>query len=124
MRKMKILKLMEKPVLRINADASVQEAGEIMGKNHVGALLVTRGQASIGIITERDIMSQVIAQQRKLNEVNVTEVMSTPLITVEKNTTAEDAIKLMTEKGVRRLLITDNETILGVFSTSDITKLA
>ena len=121
---MKISKLMEKPILKIEEHSSVQKAGELMGKNHVGALLVTRGRENLGIITERDIMTKVIAEKRDLTKVTVKEVMSQPLITMDKDTHGEQVIKEMAERGVRRVLVTDENEIVGIFSTSDITKLA
>lgn len=121
---MRISTLMEKTVLRIDEDSTVQRAAEIMGNERIGSLLVTRGKEDVGIITERDIMSKVIAKKRDLEEVKVKDVMSKPLISVDTNTDGEEVIKLMAEKGVRRVLVMDEDEIVGVFSTSDVTKLA
>ena len=121
---MKIYTLMKKPVLKIDEDASVQQAAEIMGKQRIGSLLVTRRNENIGVITERDIMSKVIAEKYNLDAFTVKDVMSQPLITVDKDTEGETVIKLMDEKRVRRVFITDNNKIIGIFSTSDITTLA
>ena len=121
---MRISTLMEKTVLRIDEDSTVQRAAEMMGKKHVGSLLVTREKEDVGIITERDVMSKVIAEKRDLEDVKVKEVMSKPLITVDKDTHGEKVIKVMAEKGVRRVLVMDEDEIVGIFSTSDITKLA
>ena len=122
---MRISNLMEKPVLRIVEDSTVQTAAEIMGKKHIGSLLVTKGKEDIGVITERDILSKVIAEKRRLDEVKVKEVMSQPVITYEQNVQGEAIIKAMHEKGIRRVFITDDDgKIVGIFSTSDITKLA
>ena len=49
--------------------------------------------------------------------------MSSPLVTVDEKTTGEDALRIMVKNDVRRLLITDNGEIVGIFTTSDITKL-
>ena len=121
---MRVYTLMEKPVLKIDEDAPVQQAAEIMGKKRVGSLLVTRRNENIGVITERDIMSKLIAEKYSLDAVAVKDVMSRPLITVDKDTDGETVIKLMDEKRVRRVFVTDNDDIIGIFSTSDITKLA
>ena len=76
------------------------------------------------LITERDVMTKVIAEKRNLEVVDVKEVMTMPLVTVDKDTDGEDVIKLMAEKGVRKVLVTNKEEIIGIFSTSDVTKLA
>lgn len=121
---MKISTLMEKTIYRINEDSTVQKAAETMGKKHIGSLLVTKGEEIVGIITERDVMTKVIAEKRNLEVVDVKEVMSMPLVTVDKDTDGEEVIKLMAEKGVRKVLVTNKEEIIGIFSTSDVTKLA
>jgi len=95
-----------------------------MGNKRVGSLLVIRRKGDVGIITERDIMSKVIAKKFDLDEVKVKEVMSKPLIAVDKDTHGEEVIKVMARKGVRRVLVIDEDKIVGIFSTSDVTKLA
>jgi predicted transcriptional regulator len=121
---MKISTLMTQPVLEIDENSTAQESGEMMGKAHVGALLVTRKQENVGIITERDILSKIIAARGDLETTIVKDVMSMPLVTVDKDMDAEDAIRKMNKNKVRRLFITDKGRIVGVFTTSDITKLA
>jgi len=123
-KEMRISNLMERQVLRIDEDSTVQRAAEVMGEKHVGSLLVTRGYEDVGIITERDVLSRVIAKKRSLDEVKVKEVMSHPVITVEKDSNGETVLKTMYEQRVRRVFVTEEGKIVGIFSTSDITKLA
>jgi predicted transcriptional regulator len=121
---MKISTLMTQPVLEIDENSTAQESGEMMGKAHVGSLLVTRKEENVGIITERDILSKIIAVKGDLETTIVKDVMSISLVTVDKDMDAEDAIRTMNKNKVRRLFITDKGKIVGVFTTSDITKLA
>jgi CBS domain-containing protein len=114
---------MTKPVLRIDEDSTAQQAAEVMGRKHVGALLVTKREDVVGIITERDILSKIIATQDSLEETGVKEVMSKSLVTVDRDATGEDAIRAMVENDVRRLPVTENDRIIGIFTTSDVTKL-
>ena len=120
---MMISKLMTQPVIKIDEDATIQEAIEIMGKENFGTLLVTKRGKDVGILTAGDIISKVVAKKDDLETINVKEIMSSPLVTVDKKTTGEDALKTMVKNDVRRLLITDNEEIVGIFKTSDISKL-
>jgi len=120
---MTISKLMTRPVMRIDEDSTIQEAVEIMGKEHFGTLLVTRHGKDVGIITAGDILSKVVAKKDDLETIQVKEIMSTPLVTADKKITGDDALRMMVQKDVRRLLITDNEEIVGIFTTSDVTKL-
>jgi len=120
---MKISRLMTQPVLRIDEASTAQQAAEVMGRERVGALLVTRRGEDVGIITERDIISKIIATKGHLDETPVTAVMSKPLVTVDRDTVGEDAIRTMVENDVRRLPVTDEGRIVGMFTTSDVTKL-
>ena len=115
---------MTQPVLEIDENLTAQESAEMMGKAHVGALLVKRKEENIGIITERDIMSKIIAVRGDLENTKAKEIMSTPVVTVDKDMDAEDALKTMVKTKVRRLLITDKGKIVGIFTTSDVIKLA
>jgi CBS domain-containing protein len=118
-----ISKLMTKPVVRIDENSTVQEAIVIMSAESFGTLLVTRHGQDIGVLTAGDIITKVLAQKHALDMVLVKEIMSTPLITADKQITGEDALRMMVNNNVGRLLITDNEEIVGIFSTSDVTKL-
>jgi len=121
---MNISTLMTQPVLRIDEDSTAQEAAEVMGREHVGALLVTQRGEDVGIITERDIISKIISRRCDLEETKVKDIMSKPLVTVDRDITGEDAIRTMVENDVRRLPVTDKGRIIGIFTTSDVTKLA
>jgi predicted transcriptional regulator len=120
---MSISELMTHPVMRIDEDSTIQEAVEIMGKESFGTLLVTREGKDVGIITAGDIISKIVAKKKEVETITVKEIMSSPLVTIDKQMTGEDALRTMVNNDVRRLLITDNEEIVGIFTTSDITKL-
>ena len=118
-----ISKLMTQPVIQIDEDSTIQEAVEIMGKMNFGTLLVTRQGNNIGLITAGDIISKVVAKRKDLEMIKVKNIMSYPLVTIDKKMSGEDALRTMVKNHVRRLLITDNGEIVGIFTTSDITKL-
>jgi CBS domain-containing protein len=121
---MKIATLMTQPVLRVDLESTVQSAVEIMGRERIGALIVTRKGNDIGIVTERDIITKALAAKHDLDEMRVNEIMSKPLVTVELDTTGEEALRTMVEHDVRRLPVIENEQIVGIFTTSDVTNLA
>lgn len=121
---MLVSKVMTQPVQRIHTHASVQQAVEIMSQYHIGSLIVTQGEKDVGIITERDVLSKVFARQLPAELLQVKDVMSTPLITTKLTTTGDDAIRLMRTRNVRRLPITENAKIVGIFTPSDVLKLA
>ena len=114
---------MTQPVIRIDENSTIQEAIEKMGRARVGSLLVTRTGKDIGIVTERDIISKIMIRKSALDETIVKGIMSTPLVTTDRNTAGEDALRIMVKHKVRRLPITDKGEIVGIFTTSDMTKL-
>jgi CBS domain-containing protein len=120
---MKVSVLMTQPVLRIDEDSTIQKAMEIMSKERVGALLVMREGKDVGIVTEKDIISKIVARKDDWEEAGVKDFMSIPIVTVDKDMDIEDAVKIMVEHGVRRVLVTDKREIVGIFSTGDVTKL-
>ena len=119
---MKITNLMTQPVVEIDEDSSILDAAKKMSEAQIGSLIVTRNGKGIGIITEKDIISKVVAMEGDSKSIKVKSVMSTPLLTVEKDVDGKDAIKEMAKHNVNRLPIVDNGEIVGIFSTADIIK--
>src|SRR5947208_14620731 len=84
----------------VEPDDPVLEAIRQMAEHHVGALLVMKGPQLEGIISERDYARKVILHGRSSAETPVWQIMSTPVITVSPGQTAQDCMKLMTERRV------------------------
>lgn len=115
-------------VVVIDKTESVREAINLMRKNHVGDVVVVemRENASIplGILTDRDIVVEILEEDVDLDAVNVGDVMSEQLVTVYEETKLLDAIKQMRIKGVRRLpVINEQGELQGILSADDILEL-
>ena len=115
-------------VVVIEKTEPVRAAIHLMRSNHVGDVVVVemRENASIplGILTDRDIVVEVLAEDVDLDAVNVGDVMSDQLVTVNKETKLLDAVKLMRAKGVRRLIvINERGELLGILSVDDLLEL-
>ncbi len=78
-----------------------------MKEKKVGSVLVYRGGIPIGILTERDVLYKVTSEGLDPERVKVSAVMSSPLVTIRKGEPAENALKLMKEHGIRRVLVLD-----------------
>ncbi len=108
-------------IITINADASIKAAAEMMHKNGVGCLIVTDGQRSyVGLITERDIVSKVVAGHRDSETTALADVMTKQFITVSPDTAPETVRRLMTENRIRHIPIIDNGVIVGMHSIRDV----
>jgi len=115
--------VMSKNVLTLDKSASLQEAAENMKKLNVGCVIVTENNNPIGIITERDFVTKIVAEGRPLFT-EIQEVMSSPLITIDSEETIWEASELMKEKSIHKLPVKENEQITGIVTTTDIVKIS
>ena len=109
-------------VLKIDADASVLEAVELMVEENVGSLLVTDSGDVTGIVTERDYLRRVALEGRTDAETSVREIMSSPLIVVTPETAIAECMALMTNKRIRHLPVVDAGEVAGIISIGDLAK--
>jgi len=109
-------------LIKIDEDKSVYDAAKLIVKNKRGSVVVTKGSESIGILTERDIMTKVVAKSLDPKSIKVKKVMTSPPITIDKNKSLREAIEVMNRKKVRRMLVTENGKIVGIFTLRDIIK--
>ena len=99
-------------------DAAVAE----MNRHRIGALLVKRDGKVVGIFTERDILTRVIAGGRDPKTTTVRDVMTTDFQSITRETSVEDAMQDMTDKRVRHLPVIENQEAVGMVSIGDITR--
>jgi CBS domain-containing protein/DNA-directed RNA polymerase subunit RPC12/RpoP len=111
-----------RPIITIDENASVFEAAKSIVDNNRGSIIVTKGGKSIGILTERDIMKKVVAKSLNPASTKVKDVMTSSPVTIEKERPLREAIDLMNRKGLRRMLVTENGKIMGIFTLRDIVR--
>ena len=109
-------------VYSIPPEAPVLEAIRAMAEHHVGALLVMRGAELVGIVSERDYARKVILKGRSSSATPVTEIMSSPVTTVDPATSVEEAMRIMTDRRIRHLPVTEDRRVAGVISIGDLVK--
>ncbi len=115
--------VMSKNVLTAEKSTSLQDAAQEMNRLNVGCVIVTDGSKPIGIVTERDFVTKVAAEGRPLFT-EISEVMSSPLITIDPEETIWEASEIMKEKLIHKLPVIENERIVGVITTSDIVRIS
>jgi len=106
----------------------VSEAISLMRSHHVGDVVVVEttatGAKPVGILTDRDIVLEILAEGVDLGAVSIGDVMSYELVTVTEDTKLIDTIKLMRDKGVRRIPVVNQQGELqGLLSVDDILEL-
>ena len=111
--------LMSRDISVIQEDAGIQEAAQFMQVNQIGSLLVEKGGEYTGIITEADVV-KAVAEQLDVSQVKVQNVMSSPILTVDKKLSPQYARDLMADRRVRHLAVTQEGQIVGVISVRDL----
>ena len=109
-------------VLKVDADASVFEAVQLMVEKNVGSLLVTEGGDITGIVTERDYLRRITLEGRTDRETPVREIMSSPLIVASPDTTVDECMALMTDRRIRHVPVVEEGSVVGVVSIGDLVK--
>lgn len=93
-----------------------------MNAHRIGAVLVVEHDVPVGIFTERDVLRRIVETQTDPSSVTVSELMSSPLVTVEPKMKVMDAMRLMTDRRVRHLPVMDQGSLVGLVSIGDLTK--
>lgn len=111
-----VTQVLEQNLAILDDSACVNEAAKEMERKGVSSVLVRNSKSGelVGIVTERDIIYRAVAKNLSMFKVNIGKIMSTPLITIDKDAACIEAIKIMREKRLRRLPIMDHGTILGI----------
>lgn len=125
---MTVSTICNRDVIVVNKDASILEAARLMREFHVGDLVVIEEKAGkripVGIVTDRDIVLEVIAEEVDMSDVDVGDIMSEDLVTVEEKDDLMDTIKLMRAKGVRRVPVIDGaNALVGILAVDDLIEL-
>jgi len=98
----------------VGLSTPVTKIASIMARQNIGAVIVTRDFEVLGIVTERDIIERVALAKKDLYGVVAQDIMTSPVITIYYNRTIQDALKIMKDNNVRRLVVVKGESILGL----------
>ena len=107
-------------VYSIDADQSVFEASQLMTDHSIGALPVLRGGELAGIFSERDVVTRVVAQGRSPGMTKISEVMTPNPRRVSTDESIENCVFIMSELGIRHLLVCEGQTLKGIISLRDV----
>jgi len=112
--------IMEKNVITIENDKTAQEAAKIIAEKDISFLVVINDGIPQGVLSESDFVRKVAAEDKKSSGIKVSDIMSYKFRSVDPTTTIEDAVQKMLNKNIRRLLVIDNEKLVGVITQTDL----
>lgn len=119
--RMLVKDIMTSPVITIDENELVNKAAQLMDKNNVGCIIVTSKKGKpLGVITERDLVTRVLAKNARASKLLVKEIMTSPLITVDPDETLSEAARRMSRLGIRRLGVMYKGNLVGLISSKDI----
>jgi len=120
-----VRKVMNEKLEKITVNKTAQEAARKMDTANTSSLIVTDlDEKPVGIITERDLVRRVIANDAKSESVLLKDIMASPIITIDANSSVESAADVMLQNEVRHLLVVEDEDVnkpLGIITSTDFT---
>jgi len=119
--------VMARRVLLVEASSSAKNAARMMNKFGVSSLIVSSEGDVVGILTERDILTRVVASGQDPEQVEVSEIMSEPIIVVNPDTPIEQAVQIMLMERIKKLPVLEKDEekikLVGILSMTDIARM-
>jgi CBS domain-containing protein len=113
--------IMNKHVITISEDKTCLEAATLLQEKDISFLVVTEGQNPIGVVSEADFVRKLVASNKNAAQTKISDIMSPKFRWVEPTTTIEDAVQKMLNNHIRRLIILENQKLVGVITQTDLT---
>ena len=115
--------IMNSYVVTISPDENTSVAARMLSRHNVGILPVCTGDGKLqGVVTDRDIVLRCIAADKKPDQTPVKNVMTSRVVTVSPQDDYKQASQKMAREQVRRILVTDQEKLVGILSLGDLTR--
>ena len=125
---MPISEICNREVVVVQPNDTILEAAKLMRQHHVGDVVVVEDRGGVrvpvGIVTDRDLVVEIIAPELDPATITVGDIMVPDLVTVKENTGMFEAIEYMRAKGVRRLpVVNDSGGLVGILTLDDLLEL-
>ena len=114
--------VMKTNVISIDSSKSIKEAACMMDESNVGCVIITSNNVPVGILTERDFVKRISSKNKDLSS-QLSEVMSSPLTTINSDETVWEAAEKMKKNGIHKLPVLENNKVSGIITTSDLVEI-
>jgi len=115
-----VYEVMTPEVVTITPDQSVEAAARIMVNHGISSIVVYEGGEPLGILTEKDIITRIVAVGQDPREVKVSEIMTPDIVACPPDTLIEDACRTMQRNKIKKLAVVEGGSIAGIVSLTDI----
>ena len=112
--------IMEKNVITIDINETANNAANQMKENDISFLVIIENGKPVGVVSERDFVQKLCINNENSSDVKISDIMSYKFRWVNPTTKIEDAIQKMLNNNIRRLLILDDEKLVGVITQTDL----
>ncbi len=114
--------VMRKTVISIDSTMTVKDAATMMEDTDVGCVIITKGNAPLGILTERDFVKRIVSKEKSFST-PLADVMSFPLITSNPDDTVWEVAEIMKKNKIHKVPVEDNGKLVGIITASDLVRL-
>ena len=119
-----ISEIMSKNVAVIDSEATIRKAALILRKRNIHGLVVVSGKSVLGMLTDKDIISKVVAENKSPREIKVKDIMAPKIITGKPSDSIDEATRVMFANDISRLPIVDDEnSLVGIVSVRDMMRV-
>ena len=115
-----VYEVMTPNVVTITPDQSVESAARIMANHGISSIIVFDGIDPVGILTEKDILTRIVAAGHDPRKITVAEIMTSGIVACSPDTSIEEACRTMQDKKIKKLAVMDNDVLAGIVSLTDI----
>lgn len=119
-KEMSVSEVMNRTVVTMDINTDVPVIAREMVRHDVGSVIITEKGKAMGIITERDLVRDIVTKDKKPSRVHASKIVSTPLVTVKPTTSVIEASGIMLKSDIKRLPVLENGNIVGIVSNTDI----
>ena len=112
--------IMQKNVITIEHNKTALEAAQLISKKGISFLVIVKDGKPIGVVTEKDFLLKITSEDKQASKIPLEGIMSYKFRWVEPSTDIEDAVQKMLNNNIRRLLVLENENLVGVITQTDL----
>lgn len=117
---MPVTDIARESAVSVTAAATLTDVADRMREEAVGSVVVVDGDEPIGLVSDRDLAVAVLGRDIEPETIQVTQLLADDLVTIEASAGVYDAVEVMSERGVRRLVVVDDGDLAGIVSLSDV----